>query len=145
VLRFKLSGLIIIGAIVLTSIFWRRDALVGGLPAVPPASPLLLSIDTNNLELITALQATIASLLERVEVFEAGLSIIGGEAWARLKNKTTGAIISVSEVFHNNSTVVWKNSGVFKLHPGNNLYVVEIKSSSDEIANLVGSRIKLSQ
>lgn len=77
--------------------------------------------------------------------FEAGLSIIGGEAWARLKNKTTGAIISASEVFHNNSLVVWKGSGSFKLHPGNNLYVVEIKSTSGETANLTGSRLQLSQ
>ena len=78
-------------------------------------------------------------------VFEAGLSIMGGEAWARLKNKTTGAIISVSEVFHNSSLVTWKGSGSFKLHPGNNLYVVEIKSSSGETANLAGSRLQLSQ
>ncbi|MDZ4229064.1 MAG: hypothetical protein U1C50_02310 [Patescibacteria group bacterium] len=78
-------------------------------------------------------------------VFEAGLSIIGGEAWARLKNKTTGAIISVSEVSHNNNAVVWKGSGAFKLHSGNNLYVVEIKSSSGETANLSGSRLQLSQ
>ncbi len=87
-----------------------------------------------------------ASYPEDVQAtFEAGLSIIGGEAWARLKNKTTGAIISISEVFHNNSTVAWKGSGAFKLHPGNNLYVVEIKSSSDEVANLAGSRLQLSQ
>jgi len=78
-------------------------------------------------------------------VFEAGLSIIGGEAWARLKNKTTGAVISISEVFHNNNTVTWKTAPAFKLHPGNNLYVVEIKSSSDEVANLAGSRLQLSQ
>lgn len=78
-------------------------------------------------------------------VFEAGLSIVGGEAWARLKNKTTGAIISAAEVFHNNNNVTWKGSGAFKLHPGNNLYVVEIKSSSGETANLSGSRLQLSQ
>lgn len=78
-------------------------------------------------------------------VLEAGLSIIGGEAWARLKNKTTGAIISASEVFHNNNTITWKGSEPFKLHPGNNLYVVEIKSSSGETANLSGSRVQLSQ
>lgn len=78
-------------------------------------------------------------------VFEAGLSIIGGEAWARLKNKTTGAIISASEVFHNNNTITWKGSAAFKLLPGNNLYVVEIKSSSGETANLSGSRVQLTQ
>jgi len=77
--------------------------------------------------------------------FEAGLSIIGGEAWARLTNKTTGAIISASEVFHNNGLVTWKGSGLFKLHSGNNLYVVEIKSTSGETANLTGSRIQLVQ
>lgn len=78
-------------------------------------------------------------------VFEAGLAIIGGEAWARLKNKTTGAIISVAEVWHNNSNVLWKSSPSFKLHSGNNLYVVELKSSSGETANLSGSRVQLAQ
>jgi hypothetical protein len=78
-------------------------------------------------------------------VFEAGLSIIGGEAWARIKNKTTGAIISASEVMHNNSTVAWKTSGSFKLHTGNNIYSVELRSSSDEKADLSGSRLRLSR
>ena len=77
--------------------------------------------------------------------FEASLSIIGGEAWARLKNKTTGVVISVTEINHNNSTVTWKNSSAFKLHPGNNNYVVQLKSTSGETANLVGARIKISQ
>ncbi len=73
--------------------------------------------------------------------FEAGLSIIGGEAWARLKNKTTGAIMSVTEVFHNSSTTTWKTSPGFKLHSGNYAYVVEIKSTSGETANLAGARV----
>ena len=77
--------------------------------------------------------------------FEAGLSIIGGEAWARLKNKTSGAILSITEISHNNSTATWKTSPVFQLNPGNNLYVVELKSSSDESAILSGSRVKLFQ
>lgn len=78
-------------------------------------------------------------------VFEAGLSIIGGEAWARLINTSTGAIISVTEIFHNNNIVTWKTSPVFKLHPGNNAYTVQIKSTSGETANLNGCRIKLFQ
>ena len=78
---------------------------------------------------------------EATAVFEAGLSIVGGEAWARLKNKTTGAIMSVTEVFHNSPTTTWKTSPGFKLHSGNNTYVVELKSSSDETANLAGARI----
>ncbi|MCX6816380.1 MAG: hypothetical protein NTZ93_00705 [Candidatus Beckwithbacteria bacterium] len=78
-------------------------------------------------------------------VFEAGLSIISGEAWARLKNKTSGAIMSVTEIYNNSNSVVWKTSPSFKLHPGNNVYVVELKSSSSELANLSGARIKISK
>lgn len=73
--------------------------------------------------------------------FEAGLSIVGGEAWARLKNKTTGAVMSVTEVFHNTSTTTWKSSPSFKLHSGNYAYVVELKSTSGETANLAGARV----
>lgn len=76
--------------------------------------------------------------------FEAGLSIIGGEAWARLKNKTTGAVIATSEVSHNTSTVTWKYSSSFKMHSGNNIYVVELKSTSGETASLSGARLKIS-
>ena len=73
--------------------------------------------------------------------FEAGLSIVGGEAWARLKNKTTGAVMSITEVFSNTSTTIWKSSPAFKLHSGNYAYVVELKSSSGETANLAGARV----
>ena len=64
--------------------------------------------------------------------FQAGLSIIGGEAWARLKNNTTGAVISISEVFHSGSTTTWKSSPEFELHNGNNIYIVELRSTSGE-------------
>ncbi|PIR62065.1 MAG: hypothetical protein COY81_04465 [Candidatus Pacebacteria bacterium CG_4_10_14_0_8_um_filter_43_12] len=77
-------------------------------------------------------------------VYEAGLSIVNGEAWSRLKNKTTGAIINVSEVSHNGSTPTWKGSGSFKLHPGQNSYQVELRSTSGEVANLSGARVILS-
>lgn len=79
-----------------------------------------------------------------IATFEASLSIVGGEAYARLKNKTTGAIISISEVMHNNNIPSTKASAGFKLHQGKNLYIVEIKSSSGETANLTGARLKLS-
>lgn len=78
-------------------------------------------------------------------VFEASLSIVGGEAWARLKNKTTGAILSVTEIFHNTGTATWKTSNNFQLHNGNNIYVVQLKSSSGETAYLSGARIRISQ
>ena len=78
-------------------------------------------------------------------VFEASLSIPGGEAWARLKNKTTGAIISISEVYHNNSTVTWKSSASFNLHSGNYTYIVQLRSTSGETANLSGARLRISQ
>jgi len=77
-------------------------------------------------------------------VFEAGLSIVGGEAWARLINQTTGAVMSITEVFHNNSNITWKTSPSFKLHSGYNTYEVQLKSTSGETANLSGARLKIS-
>ena len=78
-------------------------------------------------------------------VFEAGLSIVNGEVWARLKNKTSGAIMSVTEIYNNTNSAVWKTSPTFKLFAGNNVYVVEIKSSSSEMAKMSGARIKISR
>lgn len=75
--------------------------------------------------------------------FEAGLSIVGGEAWARLVNKTTGAIMTVTEVFAASSTTVWKSSPHFKLFAGTNVYEVQVKSSSGEVANISSARIIL--
>jgi|GEM_PF-2088862 hypothetical protein len=77
--------------------------------------------------------------------FEVGLSIIGGEAWARLKNKSSGTVIPITELSHNNNSVTWKNSSSFKLHSGNNTYVVQLKSTSGETANMAGARIKITQ
>jgi len=73
--------------------------------------------------------------------FEAGLNCAGGIAWARVTNKTTGAIIDISEVSHNTNTVTYKRSVGFKLHPGNNNYVVELRSSGGEVVSLSSSRI----
>ena len=78
-------------------------------------------------------------------VFEAQLSIVGGEAWARLTNKTTGAVMSITEIFHNTNTLTWKSSPGFKLHSGNYTYVVQLRSTSGETANLSGARLKLSR
>lgn len=78
-------------------------------------------------------------------VFEANLSIVGGEAWARLRNKTTGAILSVTEIFNNSATAAWKSSGNWQLHSANNNYVVQLKSSSGETVNLSSARIRLSR
>lgn len=80
-----------------------------------------------------------------VAVFEAGLSIVGGEAWARVTNKTTGAVISASEVAHGSNTTTWKSSAAFKLHAGKNIYVVQMRSTSGETANLAGARLVISQ
>lgn len=77
-------------------------------------------------------------------IFEAQLSIISGEVSARLKNKTTGAIMSITEVTHNSNTATWKSSPKFQLHHGNNIYVIELRSSSSELANLSNARLKLS-
>lgn len=72
---------------------------------------------------------------------EAGTSIIGGEVWVRLKNKSTGAVIAASEISNNSSAITWKTSPGFKLHPGGYTYVLEARSSSGEIGNISGARI----
>lgn len=73
--------------------------------------------------------------------FEAGLAITSGEVWARLKNKTTGAIINVSEVYNNSGTTTWKGSAPFTIHPGNNTYVIELRTTSGELGTMQGSRL----
>lgn len=75
--------------------------------------------------------------------FEAALSILGGEAHARLINQTTGAILASTEVYNNTSTSVWKSSPTFSLQPGKNTYLVQLRSSSGERAQLDGARIKI--
>lgn len=72
---------------------------------------------------------------------EASLSIIGGEAWVRLKNKSTGAVIALSEISHNTSVSTWKLSPSFALHTGGYTYVLEARSTSGESANISGARL----
>lgn len=73
--------------------------------------------------------------------FEAGVSIVGGEVGARLKNKATGAIIAASELQAGGSSTTWKSSPSFSLFPGSATYVVELRSTSGETAYLQGSRL----
>ena len=42
-------------------------------------------------------------------VLEASLSIVGGGVWARLKTTTTGAILSVTEIFNNSANGYLEN------------------------------------
>lgn len=76
-------------------------------------------------------------------VFEATLSILGGEAGARLINKTTGEVIYPSAVSHNTSTATTKLSGSFNLESGSNIYIVQLRSSSNEMAVLDGARLRM--
>ena len=82
------------------------------------------------------------SVIKNVE-FQASLKIVGGEARARLKNKTTGAIFYDSEVMHNSSVVPWVSRTGLPLHGGNNEYVVELRSTSGELAQLEGARLRI--
>lgn len=75
--------------------------------------------------------------------FEATLSIVGGEVSARIKNKTTGGVITASEVTHNSSTAATKMSSTFTLPSGSNEYIVQLRSSSSEKAVLDGARLRL--
>ena len=74
-------------------------------------------------------------------VFQASLKIINGEAEARLVNSSTGAIFTATEVSHNTSTATWKKSVPFQLHAGTQEYVVELRSTSGETAELSGARL----
>lgn len=75
--------------------------------------------------------------------FEAGLSILSGNAYARLVNKDTGAVFTNSEVTHNTSTPTWKTSSTFGLHTGSVNYMVQLRSSSGDRVDLTGARIKI--
>ncbi len=75
--------------------------------------------------------------------FEGSLSIVGGEARARLYNKTTSQPIVESEIMHNTNTATFKTSGNIHLQQGENLYVVQIRSSSGERAYLSGGRVTI--
>lgn len=75
--------------------------------------------------------------------FEAGISVVSGEGWARLVNKSTGAVMSISEVYNNTNETVWVSSPKFKLHEGPNTYEVQVRSTSSEIANFSSARIIL--
>ena len=112
-----------------------------GGPAPAPATTTTVSFQPQ----VIYLGAASTQNRDWTETGQAGLSIVGGEAWARLKNKTTGAVLSVTEVMHNNSSTTWKTSPAFKLHSGYNNYVVELKSSSGETVNLAGARIRISR
>ena len=74
---------------------------------------------------------------------EASLSTIGGETWVRITNKSTGAVISLSEISHNTSTATWKLSPSFALHPGGYTYSLEARSTSGETANISGARLTI--
>jgi hypothetical protein len=75
--------------------------------------------------------------------FEAGQSIINGEAHARLVDLTTSTPFYSSEVFSNTSAGSWVTSSAFQLPAQSHQYGVEIKSTSGDQANLIGARIKI--
>jgi hypothetical protein len=75
--------------------------------------------------------------------FEAALGIVGGEAQARLIEKSTGAILDITTVFNNTDTSTWKYSPVFSLSAGDHELVVQLRSTSGEVARLEGARLTL--
>jgi hypothetical protein len=75
--------------------------------------------------------------------FEAALSIIGGEAHARIANQTTGQPLYQTEVFNNTSSADWITSASFIPAAGQNSYIVQMRSSSGEMAILNGARVHL--
>lgn len=96
----------------------------------------------------TGVQATLNSAdypANSKVTFEAGLSILGGIASARLVNNTTGAVLAATEVSNNSSNTAWVDSANFTLTPGKNIYEVQLRSSSNEVVNLSGARLIIKQ
>ncbi len=75
--------------------------------------------------------------------FEAGLSIVSGNAYARLINQDSSSAIFGTEVLHNTSTPTWKTSSSINLQSGNSTYMVQLRSSNGERVDLSGARIKI--
>jgi hypothetical protein len=90
-----------------------------------------IQLDTNNFTKIKEVR------------FEAGLSIIGGEAHARLVNQTDSAPFYTSEVLNNTNTATWQTSSPLILPTGSKSYTVQLKSTSGETAILEGARIRI--
>ncbi|MEO8582012.1 MAG: hypothetical protein ABI425_05580 [Patescibacteria group bacterium] len=74
--------------------------------------------------------------------FESALSIIGGEAKAQLIDAESGGLISSSALINNTQTATWKSQKV-TLETGTHIYVVQLKSSSGELATLSGARLRI--
>lgn len=74
--------------------------------------------------------------------FESALSIVGGEAYAQLIEASSGSVISSSVLVNNNQSPTWKSQQV-NLQSGTHIYVVQLKSSSGELATLSGARIRI--
>lgn len=75
--------------------------------------------------------------------FEAGLSILNGEAHARLYDLTTNTPYFATEVSNNTSAGAWQTSGAFQIPNATHQYSVQIKSTSGETATLFGSRLQI--
>jgi hypothetical protein len=117
--------------------------------STPTQTSLFLgSGQTDNRDWITLTSAAadvdLASYLQIKEVrFEAGLGIIGGEAHARLIDLTTGQPIYTSEIYGNIDPGQWVSSPPLNLPAAKHNYAVQLRSSSGEMANLIGARLRI--
>lgn len=75
--------------------------------------------------------------------FEATISIVGGEVFARVIDKDSGIVMTNSEVSHNNSTATLKVSPSTGLFSASSNYIVQLRSSSGEKAVLDGARLRI--
>lgn len=75
--------------------------------------------------------------------FEAGLSIEGGIAQARLIDATTGSIFYDSALQHDRNATLWQTSPSLNISLQTGTYAVQLRSSSGELAKLDGARIRL--
>jgi hypothetical protein len=75
--------------------------------------------------------------------FEAALGILGGEAHARLVNKSSGGAYLSSEIMNNSSASKWVTSAALSLQNGQATYGVQVRSTSSEVVRLDGARLRI--
>lgn len=75
--------------------------------------------------------------------FEASLSIISGEVYARIRAVNQNQVLHDSEVSNNTSQETWKQSPNIRVFPGSQEYRVQLRSSNGEQANLHAARLRI--
>jgi len=75
--------------------------------------------------------------------FEASMRSVNGKAEARLLDKTTSEVIHQSNIAHEGTDYSWVVSKPFGLSPGGRTFMVQMRSSSGEMVEASGVRLRI--